>query len=139
MTDVVNFKRACYAAARSTGGRVIEFHVANDVTPNFHLGVIAYRDHTLAVACTRDSAVLAIAEPPAIDFVSGGRRSDQLTFVDAPELLAVVAGLLPGFQVLTKSELDGSFDAAAWPHVSSKDITYWRPSTLGEALFNCWD
>jgi hypothetical protein len=139
MTDVRNFRRACYSAARSTGGKVIEFRLADGVAPNFHQGVIAYRDHTVAVVCARDSAVLALAEPRIIDFVDGVAESGPLTFVDAPELAAVLAPLLPGFQVLTPPELDGPFDAAAWPHLSSNDIKYWRPGTLGEALFNYWD
>ena len=41
--------------------------------------------------------------------------------------------------MLTLPELNGPFDAATWPHISSNDITYWRPSTLGEALFNYWN
>ncbi len=139
MTDVRDFRHACYAAARSTGGKVIEFRLANDVTPNFHQGLIAYRDHTVAVACTRDSAVVALAEPRTTAFVDGARESGPLTFVDAPELVAALAALLPESRVLSPSELYGVFDAVAWPHVSSKDITYWRPGTLGEALFNYWD
>jgi len=139
MTDVRNFRRACYSAASRTGGNVIEFRLAGDVTPNFHQALIAYRERTVAVACTRDSAVLALAEPRTIDFVDGVGESGPLTFVDAPELVAVLAALLPGAQVLTPSELNGPFDATTWPHISSTDITHWRPGTLGEALFNYWD
>jgi hypothetical protein len=139
MTDVRNFRHACCAAARRTGGKVIEFRLADDVTPNFHQGLIAYRERTVAVACTRDSAVLALAEPRTIGFVNSVGESGPLTFVDAPELVAVLAALLPGSQVLTPSELNGPFDAATWPSISSNDIAYWRPGTLGEALFNYWD
>ena len=139
MTDVRNFRRACYAAARHTGGKVFEFRLADGVTPNFHQGLIAYHDRTVAVACTRDSAVLALAEPRTIDFVRGTGEWGPLTFVDAPELMAALAALLPEYQVLTLSELNGPFDATAWPHISPDDIKYWRPDTLGEALFNYWD
>ncbi|NGY57906.1 hypothetical protein G7043_03050 [Lentzea sp. NEAU-D13] len=139
MTDVHNFRRACYAAARRTGGKVLEFRLADDVIPNFHQGLIAYDERTLAVACTRDSAMLAIAEPRTIDFVGGTGESDPLTFADAPELLAALATLLPSSRVLILSELNGPFDATTWPHISPDDIKYWRPGTLGEALFNYWD
>lgn len=118
---------------------MIEFCLADDVTPNFHQGLIAYRERTVAVACTRDSAVLALTEPRTIDFVDSVAESGPLTFVDAPELVAVLAALLPGSQVLTPSELNGPFDAATWPNISSNNIAYWRPGTLGEALFNYWD
>ena len=139
MTDVRDFRHACYAAARRTGGNVIEFRLAGRVTPNFHQGLVAYRERTVAVACTRDSAVLGIAEPRTIDFVDGAVESGPLTFVDAPELVAALATLLPGSQVLTPSELNGPFDATTWPHISSSDIRCWRPGPLGEALFNFWD
>ena len=139
MTDVRNFRRACYEAGRRIGGKVLEFRLADDVTPNFHQGLIAYHDRTVAVACTRDSAMLALAEPRAIDFAAGTGESGPLTFVDGPELVAALAALLPRSRVLTLSELNGPFDAATWPHISSDDITYWRPGTLGEALFNYWD
>lgn len=139
MMDVRDFRYACYAAARRTGGNLIEFRLAGDVTPNFHQGLIAYRERTVAVACTRDLAVLALAEPRTIDFVDGIRESGPLTFIDGPELVAALATLLPGSQVLTPSELNSPFDTTTWPHISSTDITYWRPGTLGEALFHYWD
>lgn len=139
MSDLRAFRRACYTAARSTGGKIIEFRHADGVTPNFHQGLIGYRDHTVAVVCARDSAVLTLAEPRIIDFVDGFAESGPLTFIDAPELMALLAMLLPGFQVLGPSELHSPFDAAGWPHLSSHDLAYWRPETLGEALFNYWD
>lgn len=138
MTDVRNFRHACHTAARRTGGQVVEFRLADDVTPNFHQGLIAYRDQTVAVVCARDSATLAVAEPRSIDFVEDAGDSGPLTFVDAPALVAVLAEQ-PGFRVLTPSELNGPLDAAAWPDLLPGDIRYWRPGTLGEALFNYWD
>ncbi len=83
--------------------------------------------------------MVALAEPRTIDFVDGVGESGSLTFVDAPGLVAVLAALLPGSQVLTPSELNSPFDATSRPHISSSDITYRRPGTLGEALFNYWD
>jgi hypothetical protein len=138
MTVLRNFRRACYEVARRTGGRVTEFRLAEGVTPNFHQGVIAYHDHTVAVVCVRDSTLLAVAEPRIIDFADDARESGPLTFVDAPALVAVLAEL-PGFQVLVPTELDGPFDSAVWTKVQASDIKYWRPGNLGEALFNYWD
>jgi hypothetical protein len=138
MTDVGSFRRACHAAARRTGGAVIDFRLANGVTPNFHQGLIAYPDRTVAVACMRDAAVLAIAVPRAIDIADGARESGPLTFVDAPDLVTALAEV-PGFCVLTPTELNGPFDTAAWPDLPPGDIKRWRPGSLGEALFNYWD
>ncbi|MFI6521346.1 hypothetical protein ACIBF1_37735 [Spirillospora sp. NPDC050679] len=135
MVNVREFRKACYTAARRTSGRVVEFRLADGVTPNFHQGLIAYRDRTVAVVCIRDVAILAIAEPRTID---GDRESGPLTFVDAPALADALAEL-PGFRTLPLPALNGPFHAANWPHVSADDIKYWRPNNLGEALFNYWD
>lgn len=138
MVDIRDFRQVCYTVARRTGGEVIGFRIADGMTPDFHQGLIAYHDRTIAVACTRDSALLAAAEPRITDFAAGFVESGPLIFVDAPELTAALAKM-PGFRVLTPDELNGPFDATAWPEVLASDIDYWRPESLGEALFNYWD
>lgn len=138
MVNIRNFRHTCYTVARITGGKVVGFRIADGVTPNFHQGLIVYHDRTVAVACTRDSAILAVSETRITDFATGFVESDPLMFVDAPALTAALAKM-SGFQVLTPAELNGPFDAAAWPEVLASDIEYWRPESLGEALFNYWD
>jgi hypothetical protein len=61
--DLRTFRRVCYEAARATGGEVTEFRVSDGRTPNFHQGLIAYRVRTVAVVCSRDTPLLAIAVP----------------------------------------------------------------------------
>jgi hypothetical protein len=117
---------------------VIEFRLAEGVTPNFHQGVVAYRDRHVAVVTLRDSAVLAVAEPRTIEFENGVSESGPLTFVDAPDLVTALSWHA-GFEILTATELDRPFDAAAWPAVDGADIRYWKPETVGDALFNYWD
>lgn len=138
MTELRAFRQACYDAARRTGGSVIEFRLADGVTPNFHQGVIAYRDHHVAVVLLRDMAVLAVAEPRVVDFADGARESGPLIFVDSHGLVEVLAEQ-PGFEVLTPADLNGPFDAATLLDLDLADIKYWKPATLGEALFNYWD
>jgi hypothetical protein len=138
MTDLRELRRACHEAARRTGGRIVEFRIADGVTPNFHQGVLDYGDHRLSIVCTRDrrEPVVAVAEPRAIDgtAVSAG----PLTFVDAPDLVAVLAEFA-AFQVLTPADLAGPFDARTWPGYHPADLKYWAPVDLGEVLFNYWD
>ncbi|MFF3573753.1 hypothetical protein ACFYXQ_38955 [Nocardia jiangxiensis] len=138
MIDLRYFRLICYKAAERTGGRVVEFRVAAGVAPNFHQGIIAYRDRRVAVVCNRDSEVLAVAEPRVIEFVDEARDSGPLVFVDAPDLVSVL-GQWPRFRVLSAAELNGRFDPAAWPGIDPTDLEYWKPVTLGEALFNYWD
>ncbi|MEU6559421.1 hypothetical protein [Nocardia nova] len=138
MTELPTFRRACYEAARRTGGTVIEFRLAEGGTPNFHQGVIAYRDRHVAVVALRDSAVLAVAEPRVIDFDDGAIEAGPLIFVQAPELTTALSEQA-GFEILTATELTRPFDAAAWPQLDRADIRYWKPETVGDALFNYWD
>jgi hypothetical protein len=136
--DLREFRRVCHEAARRTGGRVVEFRIADGVTPNFHQGVVDYGDHRLSIVCTRDRTepVLAVAEPRAIDGTAAGWG--PLTFVDAPDLVAVLAEH-PAFLVLTPADLGGPFDAKTWPGYYAADLKYWAPADLGEVLFNYWD
>lgn len=138
MTDLREFRRACYDAARRTGGRVVEFRISDGVTPNFHQGVLDFGDRRLSIACTRDRVepVVAVAEPLVIE--GSDREAGPLKFVDAPELVAVLAEH-SAFQVLTPADLAGPFDAKTWPGYHPSDLKYWAPETLGEVLFNDWD
>jgi hypothetical protein len=43
------------------------------------------------------------------------------------------------FRILTLAELAGPFDASQWPAITSYDANFWKPESLGEALFNYWD
>jgi hypothetical protein len=141
MMDLRLFRRVCYQAAHRTGGEVVEFRLSDGVTPNFHQGIIACPDRTVAVACIRTAALLAIAVPRDIAFTPA-RESGPLTFVDMPELAAALttAGAgVEGFRVLAAAELDGPIDQAQWPDISSHDLRFWKPGSLGEALFNYWD
>lgn len=132
MTDIRAFRKVCYEAARRTAGTVAEFRVP-DVTPNYYLGIIEYRDRTVAVAGGRDDEILAVAEP-----VGDSDYGGPLTFVDFPELVAVLAEQ-PGYRVLTAAELGEPFEPEAHPRLNPTDVEYWKPETVGEALFNDWD
>lgn len=137
MTDLTAFRRACYEAARRTGGELTEFRISHEPTPNFHQAIVAYPDRTIAVVCVRDAPLLALAVPRVIEPTSAC-DSGPLTFVDLPDLAAVLEAV-PGFRLLTATELDGPIDATKWPGISRPDMRYWRPQTLGEGLFNYWD
>lgn len=126
------FRALCHEIARRTGGTFAGFRRATGATPSFHQGLIAYPDRTVAVVCDRAEPLLAVAEPRDLD--GPVRDSGPLTFLEAPALDPA-----PGFRVLSKAELDSPFVPAEWPRLSARDVEYWRPATLGEALFNYWD
>lgn len=114
-----------------------EFRIANDVTPSFHQSIITYQDRSVSVVCDRNSPLLAIAEPRVTE-PDGSTEFGPLTFLDLAELAAALADAVE-FRVLTKNDLDRPFRAADWPSMSASDINYWKPATVGEALFNYWD
>lgn len=130
------FRRVCYELARLTGGTVSEFRLTRGCAPNFEEGIIAYCDRTVAVVHIRDSMLFAVADPRIIDH--NATEAGPLTFVDEPALVAALAAL-PGVRVLTRADLDASFDMAAWPDIRLSDVRYWKPATVGAALFNYWD
>jgi hypothetical protein len=135
------FRQVCYEAAKRTGGKVIEFRISDGVTPNFDQAIVTYSDRTVAVVCLRDAALLAVALPRSPQFTPA-RDSGPLTFIDMPELRAVLADAgarFDGFRILNLAELGGPIDTARWPGINSRDLRYWQPASLGEALFNYWD
>ncbi|MCA2212587.1 hypothetical protein [Jidongwangia harbinensis] len=137
MTDLKAFRRACYEAARRSGGELTEFRISDKPTPNFHQAIIAYPGRDVAAVSVRDTPLLALAVPRIID-PTPARKADPLTFVNVPDLAAVLT-LAPGFRLLATTELDGPVDVAEWPQINRHDMRYWQPQTLGEALFNYWD
>ena len=138
MTDLREFRRVCHETARRTRGRIVEFRIADGVTPNFHQCVLDHGGHRVSIVCTRERSepVVAVAEPRVIDATAVDEG--PLTFVEAPELVAVLAEFT-AFRVLTPAELAGPFDARTWPGCHPADLRYWRPGDLGEVLFNYWD
>ncbi|MDX8145766.1 hypothetical protein SK854_26905 [Lentzea sp. BCCO 10_0061] len=129
---VSEFKALAHEAARRTGGRLTAFTPAQDVTPNFHQALITYRDRTVAMLCSRDDGSVVMTEP-------FGVRSDwSLAFVDEPELAAVVRRS-EGFTVLSKDDAERPFEHSDHPHVSGRDLAYWKPENTGQALFHWWD
>jgi hypothetical protein len=130
VSELRMFRRICYEAAQRTGGRVVGFRISDDVTPNFHQGVIAYGDRAIAVVCVRDAALLAIAVPRELEFTPG-RDAGPLTFVDLADLAAAlteVGAAAGGYRLLTAGELDAPVDPARWPSISSYDLRFWTPS-----------
>jgi hypothetical protein len=89
--DIRSFRKACYEAAHVTGWEVAGFWFSEGMTPNFHQGLVTYRNRTGAVAWVRSSSLLALAEPRDIEFVRGTRDASPLTFVHDPALVTALA------------------------------------------------
>lgn len=70
---------------------------------------------------------------------SPNERGNKLQFVDCVEIAEKLKALY-GINVLSKAELEAEFQLLPdLPYMSEKDLKYWKPQTMGEALFNWWD
>lgn len=71
--------------------------------------------------------------------VRSDERGIKLQFVDCAEIAAKLKAFY-GINVLSKAELEAEFQLLPdLPYMSDSDLKYWKPQTMGEALFNWWD
>ncbi|MFF5054009.1 hypothetical protein ACFY1S_12590 [Micromonospora sp. NPDC000663] len=131
--DLRVFTAVCHHAARAIDATVTGVTPAG-VTPNFHTVDIADAPHHIAVLRHITLPFVAFARPHAIGDVT-------VTFVDHPDLADAI-NALTRVQALTVDQLQTPLtqvDLGALDPSEHDQISYWRPTTLGELLFNFWD
>lgn len=149
------FKKIVHEAARQAGGRVVDI-IEPGVTPNFLAARIEIGPSPCYVLCSHadDWAFAEAIEPPLA----------PLRFIDCPAIADALQSLF-GLTPFTRAELSNHFSpppqtgegqgergcsgvsfsepANAPRHglrtFSESDLRYWKPRTLGDALFNWWD
>ncbi|SCF38993.1 hypothetical protein GA0074695_6471 [Micromonospora viridifaciens] len=131
--DLRTFTAACHHAARAIDATVTGVTPAG-VTPNFHAVDIADAQHHIAVLRHTTLPFIAFARPHADGDV-------MVTFVDHPDLAAALINLTHA-QALTVDQLQTPLtqvDLSALDRADHDQIGYWKPTTVGELLFNFWD
>lgn len=123
--DRSNFQQTIYRLSQYLGADVMEIHLP-EVTPNFMSASLKIKQQTVYVLCS-DNQDWAFSQQ---------LQPFKLQFIDHP-LLANMLHNLANIQVYCTSQLNAPFVAQSW--MSKHDINYWKPQTLGEALFNWWD
>jgi hypothetical protein len=131
--DLRAFAAVCHRAARAIGATVTGVTPAG-VTPDFHAIDIIHAQHEIAV--------LRYIALPFIAF-AGGRTSGDVTvtFVNHRDLATAIT-ILTDAQVLTVDQLQiplSQVDLSALDPHEHDQIDYWKPTTVGELLFNFWD
>jgi hypothetical protein len=135
------FRTLCYTSARVTAGKVVGFDPPPfDTVKNFHLAAFQFS------SISRNPFVLLL-EHYYVPLLACA-ATQQLTFhhpfafIDFPEL---TDSFEPYFRILKKQEMEAPWiwterelTASLSPH-TIKDINYWQPRTVGEAMFNFWD
>ena len=97
--------------------------------------MIAYGQEQVTLLAHRHAPFLATAVPAA--------GSAPTTFVDDPRIHAALSLSPPApFRLLTLRELQAPLDLTgltALDHAELEQISYWKPSTAGDLIFNYWD
>lgn len=133
------FRALCYTAARVTNGRVLGFDPPPfDTIKNFSLAVFQFLDSDPLVFLLTNHHAPLLACACAQDLT----LHIPFAFIDAPELTTPFA---PFFHILKQQELEQPWMwterelALSLSPQEIKEITYWKPRTVGEAIFNFWD
>ncbi|MGW5576364.1 hypothetical protein [Micromonospora chokoriensis] len=132
-TDLSVFTAVCHHAARTIDATVTGATPAG-VTPSFHTVDITHAQHHIAVLRHITLPLTAFARPRASGDVA-------VTFIDQPDLAAAITNLTDA-QVLTAEQLRtplSQVDLSALEPAVQDQINYWKPTTVGELLFNFWD
>lgn len=127
LMDSIQFKQLSHTFVRELGGEMKGFseHFSHQ---NFYS--IEYMLHR------KSYFVLLNCHHP---FLAFSARWVEFTFLDVP---AMKTKYKPHYTVLTKDYLDTPITSE---HLSSlskaelEQISYWRPKTVGEVIFNNWD
>jgi len=125
--DISSFKAIMYEIALAVNGRMISIHTPS-ITRNFFAAELSFNGTTLFVLCSTNE-LWAFSEKM-------NPSECELAFVDSQILSAALSNLF-GFTPLSTDELNSPFKKRA--DVSDADIKYWKPKSLGDAVFNWWD
>ncbi|WP_331722879.1 hypothetical protein [Nocardia sp. NBC_00511] len=132
--DQREFRGVCDRAARLTGGRAAGQPSVGPAR-SFVAVSIVYPDRARTVLCNLHWPFIAIAEPTSPD--------DEATFVfmDDPHLAATISRI-SRYRALTRAELAtplAKCDLSELDDAELAQVRYWKPETVGDTLFNCWD
>ena len=123
------FKRLCYGIVNRTGGEVLDWKDA--CYPRNHSRILALfgEEHFF---------IFVNETHPYIGFANIAEDS-IVRYMDMPLLEAQFA--LNSYTVLSKEELERPFLLTEHNlgEEEIQQVRFWRPSTLGEVIFNEWD
>lgn len=134
--DTETFTRLAKAVASANNYR-LGYIAEPGVTPNFwraeYTCRINYQDAKRYLVCSTDErwAVCSMVN-----------YGDPHQFEDCAEIAATLKSFY-GIEVGTKAEMDAEFELTVEISMLSgfgaSALRYWKPQTMGQALFNWWD
>jgi hypothetical protein len=129
--DLKSFRTAWHAAARMADGQAGSF-IERCYPQSFHTATIT--DHA------GQHLLLCHAHYPLIAFVADRQYVYTVTFQEPPAWASAFTDV--GFNVLSAELLLSPLNEADTSELSlagQRQIRHWRPTSVGAALFNCWD
>jgi len=127
MMDLAEFKKIVFAIPKNSDLDIIGF-IEPDVTPNFFVAELRYKYKKVFLLASYNRDLAFSSEYKPMDCL--------LNFINIPSLALEIKNQT-GITVLTKEDLFSVFEARSY--LCERDIKYWQPKVLGDALFNWWD
>ncbi|RXF00540.1 hypothetical protein [Pseudoalteromonas phenolica] len=125
--EISEFRRVMFGLAREVDASICDVLVP-DVVPNFIACNLRASEFSIYVLCNEQSEWA---------FVSDYDPTNQkLNFVDNEVISSILSNSF-SIRVASVEELGSPF--VARDKMLESDIKYWKPQTMGEALFNWWD
>ncbi|QDT39881.1 hypothetical protein [Stratiformator vulcanicus] len=134
-SERADFRAHCFTAARMIGGNVVNFDDDPPYYQSFIYEVISTPSGSVKILLNLAGQCLAFAKYPHVEFTVLHEFIDHDRLADAFKVLGT-------YRVLTPSDLLTPLSACDLNElalIELKDIRYWKPTCLGELLFNYWD
>ncbi|MFD3698833.1 hypothetical protein ACFWUZ_22250 [Streptomyces sp. NPDC058646] len=132
--DLVAFRTACHAVARSITGTLAE------VPP--HGAASSFRTVLITTPYGRTTVLLCHQVLPVVAFVASPPQAGAPLPDFTPPPAWAGALEVNGFRLLDVAELSMPLASADIGELAPAELTqvaYWRPDTVGELMFNRWD
>ncbi|MGG3792183.1 hypothetical protein ABEV41_13520 [Geobacillus thermodenitrificans] len=123
------FKQLCFDVAIRSGGKIIDFK-RPQYPANFYYAQVQMVDDPLYILLNAHYPYLAVASTV---------ECGNIQFIDHP---VIDEQFSPFYQVLQSAELNAPIHPNLISGLNSAEleqISYWKPKTIGEIIFNYWD
>lgn len=133
--DARTFKQACYLVAQMDSG-IVEGVDLNLLGRSYFAATIRTNSDHLSVLCNSVYPFLAFVPPSSFGF-----EFPELTFV-APTHLAAAFASATEFQPLEANWLGEDLSSDVLTDLTSSErsqLAYWKPTRIGDIIFNAWD
>ncbi len=129
--DWKQFKQLCFQFAFQNGVRIIEFHMPK-YPINFYYALVEMLGNRFYILLNEHYPYLAFSS--AVEY-------GNIKFIDRPDLNNRFSSY---YRILSKRELNTPFNQdnlnkSELNRAELDQITFWKPQTVGQVIFNYWN